>query len=58
MRSLSNFLRQVVVIWWKWLQRRSQRARMSLEAFKKKILERHPLPKPRIVHSALRSAKL
>ena len=57
-RSLSNFFGQVSLIWWKWLQRRSQRARMSLEAFNKNILERHPLPKPRIVHSALRSAKL
>lgn len=35
-------------IWRKWLDRRSQRARMSWERFAE-LLRRHPLPFPRVV---------
>ena len=37
----------VMGIWRKWLDRRSQRARMSWERMTK-LLERYPLPRPRL----------
>jgi len=40
------------------LQRRSQRSKIPREVFSKNILQRYRLPEPRIVHSALLSAKL
>jgi hypothetical protein len=49
--ALSGFCRAVHVVWQKWLDRRSQRAKMSWERFNR-LLQRYPLPKPRVVHSA------
>jgi group II intron reverse transcriptase/maturase len=46
--SLSRFVRQVTRGWFKWLNRRSQRARLNWERFTD-LLEDLPLPKPRIV---------
>jgi len=51
-RCLRNFLCEVKRIWRKWLNRRSQKGRMPWKRFYK-LLERHPLPKPRIVASAV-----
>jgi group II intron reverse transcriptase/maturase len=55
-RALARFVRAVERIWRKWLDRRSQRARMKWERFKLLLL-RFPLPPPRIVHSYRRVAK-
>jgi hypothetical protein len=41
-------------IWRKWLDRRSQRSRMTWDRFDK-LLERYPLSRPRIVHSVYRA---
>ena len=41
--------------WRKWLNRRSQRARMDWTRFYK-LLKRHPLPPPRVVHTVYRTA--
>jgi hypothetical protein len=49
-RCLSNFADQVRAIWRKWLDRRSWRSRMPFERFHR-LLDRYPLPGPRIVHS-------
>ena len=52
-RCLAIFLYQVRRRWWKWLCRRSQRSYLRWDRFV--LLEaRHPLPKPRIVHSIYR----
>jgi len=48
MLSLRAFLRAVVGAWWKWLARRSN-ARFTWAAMYR-LLERLPLPTPRIVH--------
>ncbi len=53
-RSLARFFRMVKRIWRKWLNRRSQRKRMHWERFNN-LLRHHPLPKPRIVHSAAKA---
>ncbi len=54
---LSRMFYRVKWLWHKWLNRRSQRARLSLARFTR-LLENHPLPAPVAVHSALRhSAK-
>jgi len=58
MRALSNFRHLVISVWLKWLRRRSQRAYMTWEKFVKHVLARNPLPVPRVVHSALKSANL
>lgn len=50
--ALRRFALEVERAWWKWLSRRSQRSRMTLQRFVL-LLERYPLPKPRIVHSVL-----
>jgi RNA-directed DNA polymerase len=49
-RALGQFYESVRRIWRRWLDRRSQRARMGWDRYVK-LLERFPLPKPRIVHS-------
>lgn len=49
--AIARFLHEVQRVWRKWLNRRSQRARMNWEKMKK-LLERHSLPGPRIVHPA------
>jgi hypothetical protein len=51
--ALSSFRDEVVRIWKRWLDRRSQRARMPWTKFVK-LLQRYPLPEPRAVHSVLR----
>lgn len=48
-RSLQSFTFQTRRTWRAWLNRRSQRARMNWEKMNR-LLERYPLPKPRIVH--------
>lgn len=58
MRAIATFQYRVIGVWLKWLRRRSQRARMTWQAYFEKILKGHPLPEPRIVRSAMRSANL
>lgn len=50
-RSLGSLYWEAHRIWRYWLNRRSQRARMVWEKFNL-LLKRHPLPRPRIVHTA------
>jgi RNA-directed DNA polymerase len=50
--ALSTFLMEVGRLWRWWLGRRNNRARMSWETFNA-FLRRHPLPRVRIVHSAI-----
>ncbi len=55
--ALSRFCRAVQVVWRRWLDRRSQRAKMTWDRFNR-LLVNYPLPRPRIVHSTyLRAAK-
>jgi RNA-directed DNA polymerase len=49
-RALANFLAAVQRAWRKWLDRRNSRREMVWERFAK-LLQRYPLPQPRIVHS-------
>ena len=53
-RSLRRYFQMVKWIWRKWLNRRSQRKAMPWERFDN-LLRRHPLPRPRVVHSALKA---
>jgi RNA-directed DNA polymerase len=46
-RALCSFRYRVCGMWRKWLSRRSQRARVSWEKMNR-LLERYPLPQPRI----------
>jgi group II intron reverse transcriptase/maturase len=48
-RALGRFRNEVRSIWRTWLSRRSQKAFLSWEAMQR-LLERFPLPTPRIVH--------
>ena len=50
--GLQRVFRGVVRVWRKWLNRRSQRARMAWDKMRK-LLERYPLPRPRITHPLL-----
>ena len=50
-RALSKFYWEVHKVWRTWLNRRSQRAKMTWERFNR-LLTRYPLPAPRIAHSA------
>ena len=52
-RSLARFYRQVTRTWHKWLSRRSRKAYIPWEKMAK-ILDRWPLPRPRVVHSYTR----
>jgi group II intron reverse transcriptase/maturase len=54
-RALTRFSFEVRRAWHKWLGRRSRSARMSWERFAR-LLERHPLPPVRVVHSIYRTA--
>ena len=54
-KALSSFRHWVVRTWKRWLDRRSQRARMGWDKFNK-LLRRYPLPPARAVHSVLRYA--
>jgi len=49
-RALVIFLHAAERVWRKWLNRRSQRARMEWDRFKR-LLQRYPLPPARVVHS-------
>jgi len=53
--ALARFHEAVRESWRKWLNRRSQRARMHWDRFAK-MLEYYPLPRPRVVHSILQNA--
>lgn len=55
MRSLQTIYIRVVQLWRYWLDRRSQRGRMIWSRFVD-LLERHPLARPRVVHSVFRTA--
>jgi group II intron reverse transcriptase/maturase len=48
--ALSRFAHEVLRIWRKWLDRRSQRASMGWEKFNQ-LLARYPLPRPRVVRT-------
>ena len=52
-KAIERYRTKVVELWKKWLGRRSHRARMTWERFKK-ILKRYPLPKARAMHSIYR----
>jgi len=54
-RALGVFRYHVLRLWRYWLGRRSQRHRLTWENFHR-LLKRYPLPLPRVVHSAYRSA--
>jgi RNA-directed DNA polymerase len=51
--ALDRFAQEVRRVWRKWLDRRSQRARMNWDRFTA-LLKRYPLPKPLVTHSAYR----
>lgn len=51
LRALGMYHEQVRRLWRKWLNRRSQRARMRWDRYDR-LLQRHPLPRPRICHRA------
>lgn len=51
--SLARFYRWTTRIWRGWLNRRSDRAGMTWECFRR-LLERHPLPQPITKHSVCR----
>lgn len=53
--ALSRFAEEVRKAWRYWLSRRSQRSRLNWARFRD-FLRRNPLPRPRIIHSALTSA--
>jgi RNA-directed DNA polymerase len=48
--AIDRFCHEVRRVWRKWLHRRSQRARMSWDRMQE-LLDRYPLPPPRIVQS-------
>jgi group II intron reverse transcriptase/maturase len=50
--ALTGFRGAVTELWRRWLSRRSWAGRLSWDRFKR-LLERFPLPGPRVVHSAL-----
>jgi RNA-directed DNA polymerase len=54
--ALRRFKEEVQFVWRKWLDRRSQRARMNWERFHE-LLRRYPLAPPRVVQSVYRAAK-
>jgi len=47
--ALARLWREVVLTWRKWLSRRSQKGYLNWEKMTR-LLERYPLPRPRIVH--------
>jgi group II intron reverse transcriptase/maturase len=54
-RALGRFLHEVERVWRRWLHRRSGRAKMVWDRFKR-LLQRLPLPPARVVHSVYRQA--
>lgn len=55
MRALARVHFETLRAWRTWLGRRSQRGRLTWERFRT-LLERYPLPPPRVVHSVYRPA--
>ncbi|MEO6323043.1 MAG: reverse transcriptase domain-containing protein [Thermoanaerobaculia bacterium] len=53
LRMLKRFRYELILIWWKWLGRRSQRANMAWAVFQNLLL-RHPLPEAGSAHSIYR----
>ena len=53
--ALCNLSFEVRRTWKKWLSRRSQRNNIDWPRFEA-LLERYPLPKPRVIHSVYRTA--
>lgn len=51
-RAIALFLSKVTAVWRKWLSRRSQRASIAWSRMHR-LLERYPLPRPRITHPLL-----
>lgn len=51
--ALARFYAEVRRIWHKWLSRRRQKARLRWDDFSK-LEKRFPLPRPVVVHSAMR----
>jgi RNA-directed DNA polymerase len=49
-QALARLAQEVRGIWRKWLSRRSQHSQLTWRAMHR-LLEKYPLPKPRIVHS-------
>ena len=47
-RSMMRVRHATIRVWFKWLRRRSQRTRLTWERFAR-LLERFPLPRPRVV---------
>jgi group II intron reverse transcriptase/maturase len=54
-RCLASYLNLVEEIWFKWLNRRSEKKTLTWEKFSR-ILEVRPLPRPHIAHSYLRAS--
>jgi hypothetical protein len=54
-RALMRFKEVVQFLWRKWLNRRSQRARVDWDRFHA-LLQRYPLAPPRVVQSVYRAA--
>lgn len=54
-RALQAVYNRAVRLWRLWLDRRSQRGRMPWSRFQE-VLKRHPLTRPRVVHSIYRNA--
>lgn len=50
--AISKFYRQLCCAWKRWLNRRSQRDRLTWDTFNE-LLRKYPLPAPRCVHSFL-----
>jgi group II intron reverse transcriptase/maturase len=56
LRRLQRYYEAVRRLWLKWLRRRSNRRALTWERFAQ-ILERYPLPPPRVVHSVYGAAR-
>jgi group II intron reverse transcriptase/maturase len=54
--ALARFYRSVRMVWRKWLDRRSQKAKMSWDRYNQ-LLVTYRLPKPRVVHSVYDAVK-
>jgi len=55
-RSLGMFRYLVVRVWHNWLNRRNRERRLTWEKFNL-LLERYPLPLPKVIHSVFKSKK-
>ena len=49
-QALSRLRHEVQIRWRKWLSRRSRAGRLNWDQFNR-LLQRHPLPPARVVHS-------